>query len=91
MDASEIREEANDQKYALVQYPSRSCRCENNGDLCEYCSLMEEIRTENVCPPIPLRNFDWAAWIDGDEELGTGRGATKQEAINDLLDILEAR
>ena len=43
-----------------------------------------KIVTEFVYPPIPLRQFDWAAHYD-DPEGYVGRGATEQEAINDLL------
>jgi hypothetical protein len=39
-----------------------------------------------VCPPIPWRSSDWCAHRDGEEEKGGyGWGATKQEAIDDLL------
>ena len=39
-----------------------------------------------VCPPIPVRGADWVAHFDGDEEAGEyGYGATKQEAVNDLI------
>lgn len=44
------------------------------------------IITENIFPPIPMRQFDWVAYFDGEEEGSTGYGATKQEAIDDLLD-----
>lgn len=38
-------------------------------------------------PPIPMRDHDWVAYWDGDEELGQyGYGRTDQEAINALLD-----
>jgi hypothetical protein len=74
----------------IINSTSRECKCENNGDLCDYCALLEEIRTEYICPPIPIRNFDYTAWIDGEEEDGKhGYGATKQEAIDDLLTQLE--
>ena len=44
------------------------------------------IRTSFVNPPIPIRHFDWVAWIDGDEETGlAGNGKTEQEAINELI------
>lgn len=36
-------------------------------------------------PPIPIRNADWSACIDGQEEDGPyGRGATKTQAIVEL-------
>lgn len=42
------------------------------------------IRTSHECPPIPTNKMDWAAWIDGDEEFGSGHGATEAEAIADI-------
>lgn len=52
---------------------------------------MPTIKTTHVFPPIPMRQFDWAAW---DDNLGAdcspiGRGATEQEAITDLMEQLE--
>lgn len=45
-----------------------------------------KIVTTFVCPPIPIREFDWCAYRDGQEELGGyGYGRTKQEAIDNLL------
>lgn len=39
-----------------------------------------------VHPPIPLRNFDWCASYDGEDEEGNcGWGATDQEAILNLI------
>jgi hypothetical protein len=62
------------------------CTCENNGDLCEYCQLLDEVKTECIRPPIPIRNFDWVAWIDGEEENGKhGYGETEKQATDDLL------
>jgi hypothetical protein len=44
------------------------------------------IRTSFVNPPLPIRHFDWVAWIDGDEETGlAGNGKTEQEAIDELI------
>lgn len=50
-----------------------------------------KIRTHLEYPPIPVRKFDWSA-VDGDTYDGAedshcpiGRGATEQEAINDLI------
>lgn len=57
------------------------------------------IKTSFVYPPIPIRKFDWSA-IDEDtydadcDENGyfstcpAGRGATEQEAIEDLMEQL---
>lgn len=57
-----------------------------------------EIRTNFDYPPIPNRNMDWSAWIDGSIDpdwdgeseqfvqpgLCVGHGRTEQEAIEDL-------
>ena len=40
----------------------------------------------NVSPPIPVRNCDWSASLDDDENALRGWGATKVEALNDLLE-----
>lgn len=46
-----------------------------------------KIITSNVYPPIPIRNFDWCAFFDGDEESGLcGWGKTREEAVTDLLE-----
>ena len=48
------------------------------------------IKVAYVNPPIPVRNFDWQAYIDGQEEDGpVGYGNTRQEAIDDLMFSLE--
>jgi hypothetical protein len=48
------------------------------------------IRVTCVCPPIPLRQFDWCAYVDGQEESGRyGWGFTRPEAIADLMQLLE--
>lgn len=50
--------------------------------------IKPKIVTDHVYPPIPIRDFDWAAWRDGCEEDGrNGRGATEAEAIADLLEM----
>jgi hypothetical protein len=38
--------------------------------------------------PIPDRNFDWSAWVDGGNEKQVGYGATWQEALLDLAELL---
>jgi hypothetical protein len=45
------------------------------------------IRTTHVYPPIPIRQFDWQAWYDGeeDEQMDTGSGSTEENAIRDLI------
>lgn len=46
----------------------------------------KKIITTFVHPPIPLRNFDWCATYDGEDEEGNrGWGATDQEAILALI------
>ncbi len=56
-----------------------------------------KIRTDYVFPPIPSRNFDWAAYDDetycGCEECHCpmGRGPTEQIAIDDLLEQIAER
>ncbi len=60
-------------------------------DFPEAYEKMDEyrIRAELNPKPIPDRNHDWDAWIDGDEELGTGHGATKLDAMIDLCHMIE--
>lgn len=55
-----------------------------------------KIHTHHVYPPIPVRSMDWSAVTDnydGAPDSSTrhqiGRGATEQEAINDLIEQLE--
>ena len=48
---------------------------------------MSKIVTTCICPPIPVRQFDWCAFYDGEEEAGNyGYGATEAEAIQDFID-----
>lgn len=48
-----------------------------------------KIKTVCICPPIPNRSFDWVAYDDdGDESGPYGWGATEQEAIDDLKELL---
>lgn len=45
--------------------------------------------TSFVYPPIPIRQFDWCAYLEGtEEEANYGWGATEAEAILDLEDLL---
>jgi len=58
-----------------------------------------KIHTSHDYPPIPVRSFDWSATDDNydcdyDQDgfftsCPIGRGATEQEAINDLIEQLE--
>ena len=44
-----------------------------------------KIVTTYVCPPIPMRDFDWHATFEGLEGEGiNGFGRTEEEAIEDL-------
>lgn len=48
------------------------------------------IVTTYVNPPIPYVSGDYCAHIDGEEELGEyGYGATEQEAIDNLIELLQ--
>lgn len=55
----------------------------------------EKINTFYECPPIPSRNFDWSAVLDnydGAPDAGfnpVGHGATKKEAIENLIELIE--
>ena len=50
-----------------------------------------EIRTSHIYPPIPIRSYDWMAWVDGREEDTTlqGYGATEAQAIAELQERIE--
>lgn len=52
-----------------------------------------EIETWNVCPPVPIRIWDWAAWVKGAcEETGPyAEGETEEEAIANLLECISDR
>lgn len=50
------------------------------------------IRTSYVNPPIPVRDFDWQAYLDndaGDETAPVGHGRDELSAIRDLLEKIE--
>lgn len=51
------------------------------------------IKTVHVCPPIPIRDFDWQAYdadtCDPENDCPVGWGSTEAEAIADLLRQLE--
>ncbi len=53
------------------------------------------IKTVFVCPPIPSRNHDWQAYVEGtidgdpDSKAIIGTGATEEEAVADLLEQLD--
>ena len=49
-----------------------------------------KILTKYDPPPIPGNDHDWTAWVDGYEEDGlAGWGKTEQEAIDDLMELLD--
>ena len=57
-----------------------------------WCGLDLKVRTSHEFPPIPIRSFDWSAVDDSTydgEGCPIGRGATEQEAIDDLLAQIE--
>jgi hypothetical protein len=46
-----------------------------------------KIVTSNICPPIPIRDYDWTAHYEGEEEAGNyGYGPTEAAAIKDFKD-----
>jgi len=48
--------------------------------------MEKKIIINNICPPIPIRNYDWEAYReDYDEGDLIGYGVTKKEAVYDLL------
>lgn len=47
--------------------------------------VLDQIRTQHV---YASGNDAWWAWLDGNEEKGTGMGANEQEAVDDLLSRL---
>jgi hypothetical protein len=48
-----------------------------------------KIITRYWAKPIPLRQFDWEASVDGGDERMVGCGRTEAEAIEDLRRLLE--
>lgn len=46
---------------------------------------MDKITTNHVFPPIPMRQFDWAAYRDPEGRVGWGR--TEAEAIAELKEL----
>ena len=49
--------------------------------------------TRCIAPPVPTRQWDWVAFVQGDEEANgpTGRGPTEAEALLDLCEQLAQR
>lgn len=49
-----------------------------------------KIITNEIYPPIPIRDYDWeAVWEDYDESDVIGYGKTEQEAIDNLIEQTE--
>ncbi len=44
------------------------------------------VQVQHDPPPIPIRSMDWMAWEDGQEERGSAYGATRDEAVENLLE-----
>jgi len=44
-----------------------------------------------IAPPIPIRDYDWSAYVDGHEEGPIGFGPTREAAVDDLYKQLEER
>lgn len=40
-------------------------------------------------PPVPIRAFDWQAWVDGQEERLSVAGPTPQACLRELADEME--
>lgn len=51
---------------------------------------MSSVITRFEPPPIPVRGYDWHAFIDGEEEGPTGYGYTELEAVTELAEKLAA-
>jgi hypothetical protein len=53
----------------------------------EFDGKLFVIKTYPVYPPIPVRDRDWAAYYENEEELGHyGWGSTEDAAAQDLID-----
>jgi hypothetical protein len=51
---------------------------------------MITIKIEPVCPPIPSCQWDFCAYVDGDQEDGPyGWGSTPVDALRSLTDCME--
>lgn len=51
--------------------------------------VLREVKTSHVYPPIPIRTMDWSAWFDGREEGCVAHGRTEEDAVNNLLELVE--
>lgn len=71
-----------DPAYAEPDPMSPCTECRGKGEI-----VKPVLVTSHVYPPIPVRDYDWIAYVDGDEEAGRyGEGATEAEAIADFMD-----
>lgn len=53
---------------------------------------MKRIKINCVHPPVPIRTFDYVAFVEGTEECGPyGWGATRQDALYNLRDELHGK
>lgn len=75
----------------ICKYGDPFCPCPD-GDMCHYegpnpmPAPARKVKTDFWAKPIPLRQFDWCAYFDGEEEDGDyGYGRTEQDAVMDLL------
>jgi hypothetical protein len=58
--------------------------------LYEFDGKLYTIETYHAYPPIPIRDQDWCAYYEGEEEYGNyGWGCTEEDAIQDLKDSYE--
>lgn len=49
--------------------------------------MSRKIVTSYVYPPIPVREMDWCAFYDGEEEAGFyGWGRTEADAVTDFIE-----
>ena len=54
--------------------------------------MSKKIITSNTFPPIPIRDFDWCAYFDGEEETNHyGWGRTEAGAVDDLKRLEQER
>ena len=95
-------------KQEEAQYIAAANRAANE-QMVHLCALQADysrvkIKTDCVCPPIPLRHYDWNAiddntydvdFIGGEDDAWKGgmigHGATESEAVVDLIEQIAAR
>jgi predicted RNase H-like HicB family nuclease len=49
---------------------------------------MMKVKTSFSYPPIPSRDWDWVAFIEGEEDGPTGHGETEEGALRMLAEEL---